>query len=157
LTAEDYSVVDIQNTAPLEVLTGGIWEVNLTDQSRLNMGGGGIAWLGMKGNSTSIIHGGQINNIESWQSVFIVGKDPITGEFILGRHIEMFVKDYTYNTLTKMLKGTWGDDSLFRIQLIDRTQYGYSPAIDNIKFTIIPEPMSMLLFAAGGLLVWRRK
>ena len=56
-----------------------------------------------------------------------------------------------------MLKGTWGDDSLFNIQLIDRTQYGYSPAIDNIKFTIIPEPMSMGLLALGGLLIRRRK
>ncbi len=157
LTAEDHSIVDIQNTAPLEVLTGGIWEVNLTDQSYLNMEGGGVAWLGMKGNSTSIIHGGQINNIDSWQTVSVIGRDPITGESIYNRHIEMIVKDYVYNTQTKILRGTWGDDSLFSIQLIDRTQYGYSPAIDNIKFTIIPEPMSLMLLALGGLVVRRKR
>ena len=77
-------------------------------------------------------------------------RDPITGESIYNRHIEMLVKEYTFNTQTKMLKGTWGDDSLFSIQLIDRTQYGYSPAIDNIKFTIIPEPMSLIYWHSVG-------
>jgi hypothetical protein len=150
LTAEDYSILDIQNTAPFAFGSGGIGDVILTDSSRMNMAGGEIYSLSMKGNSTSTIHGGQINNIDSWQTVSVIGRDPVTQEFIFNRHIEMFVKDYLYNVQTKILKGTWGDDSLFNIQLIDRTQYGYSPAIDNVQFTIIPEPISLLLFAAEG-------
>jgi hypothetical protein len=156
LTTEDYSIVDIQNTAPLQELTGGIWNVDLTDWSRLNMAGGGIKWLGMGNESTAVLSGGRIDNIESWQTVSVIGRDPVTQEFIFNRHIEMFVKNYTYNTLTKILKGTWGDDSLFRIQLIDRTQYGYSPAIENIQFTIVPEPVSLLLLALGGMMIRRR-
>ncbi len=122
----------------------------------MDLTGGQIHILDMADSATAVLRGGRIDNIDSWQSVLIVGKDPITGEFILSRHIEMIVKDYTYNTQTKILKGTWGDDSLFSIQLIDRTQYGYSPAIDNIKFTIIPEPISLALLALGGLLIRRR-
>jgi hypothetical protein len=135
--------VDIQNTAPLEPLSGGIWDVSMTDKSQLNMAGGGIQLLGMGNESAAILRGGRIDNIESWQTALLP-------------HIEMIVKDYTYNTLTKILKGTWGDDSLFSIQLIDRTQYGYSPAIENIQFTIIPEPTTMGLLALGGLLIRRR-
>ncbi len=155
LTAEDYSILDIQNTAPLEPLSGGIWDISMTDKSQLNMAGGGIQLLGMGNESTAILSGGRIDNIESWQMVSVIGRDPITGESIYNRHIEMFVKDYTFNTQTKILKGTWGDDSLFKIQLIDRTQYGYSPAIENIEFTIIPEPACCLIMGLGIIALYR--
>jgi hypothetical protein len=156
LTAEDYSIVDIQNTAPLEPLAGGIGNVSLGDRSRLNMADGGIYWLGMGNESTTILRGGRIDNLESWQTVSVNGRDPVTGEWFYNRHIEMVVKDYLYNAQTKILNGTWGDDSFFKIQLIDRTQYGYSPAIENIQFTIVPEPMSLMLLALGGLLIRKR-
>ncbi len=101
------------------------------------------------------MYGGRIDTLDSWQITWKYEGQP--AELVWIPHIEMLVKDYTYNTLTKILRGTWGDDSLFNIQLIDHTNYGYDPAIDNIKFTIIPEPLSLLLFAAGGLVVCRRK
>jgi hypothetical protein len=146
LDAKDFSTIDLQNTAPFEVDKGGIGILALSDWSRLNMVAGEIYVLGMGNESTAVLSGGRIDNIESWQTV--LGSN---------QHIEMIVKDYSYNTLTKILKGTWGDDSLFKIQLIDRTQYDYSPAIENIKFTIIPEPLTLGLLAIGGLLIRRRK
>jgi hypothetical protein len=156
LDAEDFSTIEIQNTAPFELDKGGVGTLNLTDSSHLNVTMGEIYRLRIAGNATAVLLGGWFDGFDSWQAVSVIGRDPITHEFIYNRHIEMIVKDYTYNALTKILKGTWGDDSLFSIQLIDHTQDHYSPAIDNIKFTIIPEPISLMLLALGGLLIRRR-
>lgn len=156
LDAEDFSTIDIHNTDPFELDKGGVGTLNLTDSSHLNMTMGEIYRLRIAGNATAVILGGWFDAFDSWQSVLIVGKDPITGEFILSRHIEMIVKNYAYNTQTKILNGSWGDASPFSIQLIDHTQDGYSPAIDNIKFTIVPEPITFALIGLGSLLVRRQ-
>lgn len=155
LTVEDYGIVDILNTAPLQWDSGGLVDTNLTDWSHLSFFAGEIANLHISDNAECILYGGRIDTLDSWQITWKYEGQP--AELVWIPHIEMLVKDYTYNTLTKILRGTWGDDSLFNIQLIDHTNYGYDPAIDNIKFTIIPEPLSLLLFAAGGLVVCRRK
>ena len=143
MNGQDFSVLDIFSTSALVLNTGGIWELNLVDSTRLNLIGGQIRNLDIKESSTAVLRGGRIDNIGCWQTVLLP-------------HIEMIVKDYSYNAQTKILKGTWGDDSLFNIQLIDHIQDGYSPAIDNIKFTIIPEPMSLMLIGLGALLIRRR-
>jgi hypothetical protein len=52
--------------------------------------------------------------------------------------LKCLVKDYSYNANTRKLTGTWGDGSAFNIKLINVA--GYDRTIDNIKFTIIPEP-----------------
>jgi hypothetical protein len=67
----------------------------------------------------------------------------------------MIVKEYEYVTSSNMLTGLWVDDSAFSIQLVDQT--GYDPVIDNIAFTVIPEPATLLLFGLGGLLLRRKK
>jgi hypothetical protein len=59
-----------------------------------------------------------------------------------------------YNPANKRLTGTWEDFSKFNIKLVD--YQGYSPTIDNIKFTIIPEPMTLLLIGLGGIMIRRR-
>ncbi|HML76012.1 MAG TPA: PEP-CTERM sorting domain-containing protein, partial [Anaerohalosphaeraceae bacterium] len=64
-------------------------------------------------------------------------------------------KDYSFNSMTSKLTGTWTDNTTFNIQLVNQT--GYSPAIDNIKFTIIPEPATLLLLGLGGVLLRRRQ
>jgi hypothetical protein len=69
-------------------------------------------------------------------------------------HIEFFCRDWLYNPANKRLTGTWGDFSKFNIKLVD--YQGYSPTIDNIKFTIIPEPMTLMLLALGGILIRRK-
>jgi hypothetical protein len=53
-----------------------------------------------------------------------------------------------------MLTGTWQDYSTFNIHLLDRQ--GYSPVMENIQFTIIPEPVSLMLLAVGGMLIRKR-
>jgi hypothetical protein len=101
----------------------------------------------MGNEATAVLSDGRINNLDSWQVAWKYEGQP--AELVWVPHIEMLVKNKTYNTLTKILKGTWGDDSLFNIQLIDRTQYGYSPAIENIQFTIVPEPMTLGIMGLG--------
>jgi hypothetical protein len=63
----------------------------------------------------------------------------------------MVVKDYTYNASTNILAGIWGDDSTFSIQLVDHEYY--DPVIDNIAFTIVPEPATLLLFGLGAVML----
>ena len=64
----------------------------------------------------------------------------------------------TFNSTTRLLTGLWGNGDPFSIYLsaVPNSDYGYSPAIDNIKFTIIPEPASLILLAVGGLLLRRK-
>ncbi len=146
LTCKDYSVAEIKNTSsPLAVDVGGIWDLRLGGYSKTTISGGEINWIDLLGNATMIISGGKINNLQSGQLIE-------TG-FI--KHIEVICKaGYQYNTTTKKLTGVWGDNSAFTIQLWNDPES--RPTIDNIKFTIIPEPMTLALLALGGLLMRRK-
>ena len=85
---------------------------------------------------------GSIDYIDSYQNVSLP-------------HIEMIVKDHSFAAGTNLLTGTWGDDSGFSIQLVN--QAGFDPVIDNIAFTIVPEPATLLLITAGALALRRRR
>jgi len=62
----------------------------------------------------------------------------------------MYVSEYNYDESTRKLTGLWWDDTTFDIQLEDVPQY--ERTIDNIEF-IVPEPVTLLLFGFGGLVV----
>ena len=141
LTGEDNSVLDIRNTSPLVVLSGGLWDVILRDSSHLNFSGGQMSQLNIDDYATAVLSGGLINKIRNYQTAY-------------SPHIEVICKDYLYNATSKILTGTWTNNSTFNTQLIDVA--GYTPTYNNIEFTIIPEPTSLLLLAAGGLLLKRR-
>jgi hypothetical protein len=104
--------------------------------------GGHVNRLDAFWNATAIISGGQINRIAS---------DYV---YASADHIKIICQTHDYNTTTKILTGTWLDNSAFSIQLIDYATY-YSPTIQNITF--IPEPATMLLLSLGGLLLRRKK
>jgi hypothetical protein len=76
-------------------------------------------------------------------------------ELVPDPHIEIVALDWDWDDITNVLTGTWADFSTFDILLVDRD--GYDPVIENITFTIVPEPASLLLIAAGGLLIRRRR
>ncbi len=114
----------------MEILGGDIHEIIFSASTR--------------GTSNNLkISGGKIDILSNFQEI-----DP-------AKNIEIICRDWLYNINIKKLTGTWEDFSTFNIQLVNVT--GYEPTIDNIKFTIVPEPMSLLLLGAGGLLLRKRR
>ncbi|HML76015.1 MAG TPA: PEP-CTERM sorting domain-containing protein [Anaerohalosphaeraceae bacterium] len=149
ITAGGFSVLEIKNTTPYAPFSGGIGTLNLGASSELTYSGGQINTLTISGSATAILSGGQINKIHSYQMVNWWYGQPVD------QHIKMIVKDYAYNDLTKKLTGTWGNNTTFNIQLVDQT--GYDSVINNINFTIIPEPATMLLLGLGCIYLRRRQ
>jgi len=141
IDAWDFSYIEIRDTAPLQMHSGGINVLHLNQTSSLNYYDGETGGLKIYDNATAILQGGQILGIESYQN--------ITG----GPHIEIKSDDYDFNLSTNLLAGTWLDGSAFSITLVDQT--GYDDVIDNIFFT--PEPTSLLLLGLGGLVLRRKK
>jgi hypothetical protein len=148
IVAKDFSYVEVRDTWPLEIDVGGIYTLDIDDNCGLNYYGGETALLSTYDYGVAILQGGSIDYLASHQNV------PHFGENIYP-YIKMIVKEYEYVTSSKMLTGLWVDDSPFSIQLVD--QSGYDPVIDNIAFTVIPEPATLLLFGLGGLLLRRKK
>ena len=149
----DWSQATIEGTDPLiDEFTGGIWELTQADYSFLNFSDGEIHLFDIHAASHAVFSGGRIDEIWSYQSAWAyVGQPP---ELVPDPHIEIVALDWDWDDITNVLTGTWADFSTFDIQLVDRV--GYDPVIENISFTIVPEPASLLLIAAGGLLVRRR-
>ena len=152
-----YSHLKVLSTSPFIAGYGGIWDIRL--YGHMDYFGGQTEELSISGYATANLYGGRIDFISSYQKVFdvIVGWDE-QGNPIFNTHIEMFVRDYEYNPTTMRLTGTWGDFTTFNIKLLDQSSDPrFDPAIDNIKFTIIPEPATILLLCFGGLLTCRKK
>ena len=139
------SYIEVRGTAPLQEFTGGIALLMLQHFSTLNYYGGETGSLRLYDNAKATISGGQIGYIRSFQDV------PMPNN-VAYPHIEIICKTHDYNTSSKLLTGTWFDDSTFSIQLVN--QAGYDPVIDNIRF--IPEPATLLLVGVGGLLLRKR-
>jgi hypothetical protein len=154
LSLSDWSYGKIQNTSPYSVYPrGGIREILLMGYSHLDFYNGDVFTLSLSAYSTAAIYGGQFSEIMSGQSAWKHAGDPPVQ--VPNPHIEIVCRDWLYNAANKRLTGTWGDFSAFNIKLLD--VQGYSPTIDNIQFTIIPEPMSLMLLALGGLLLRRNQ
>ena len=149
--AYDFSYVEVQTTAPLQVNVGGINSLILNKNSTMNYFGGETGGIRFYDDARAVFEGGRIDYISSYQR-------PLSGDWppsYWDKHIEIICKDWSWNELTNLLTGTWADDTAFSIQLVDQT--GYHPAITNIEFTIIPEPVTIALLAIGAVFLKKKR
>ena len=149
-----WSSARIEGTDPLiSEGNGGIWIIDMMSYATLEFLGGDVNHLELGSDSRAVLSGGRIDEIWSQQNVELVQKVD-GGPWVPDPHIEIVCRDWAHDIDTNILTGTWFDFTTFDIQLIDVD--GYDPAIENIFFTI-PEPMSLLLLGAGGLLLRKRR
>jgi len=140
----DESRADICGTSPLLPGRGGIWMIHQFADSGLNVSGGEIGHISVGAYAHARFSGGAIGNLWSLQG--IGSPDP---------HIEVVCREWNWEEATNFLTGIWEDRTAFTIMLHDTA--GYDPVIDNIKFTIIPEPASLAVFGMGAVLAARRR
>jgi hypothetical protein len=113
----------------------------------------GIQRIATNHQSLLYLNGGTIDMLWSNQGFRVSMPDdpPVDPE-----HIFMMVRDYAYDSSTSKLTGTWEDYSTFNIQLVTGPDTTFE-AFDNIAFTIVPEPATLLLISAGAILLRKRR
>jgi hypothetical protein len=149
----DNSQAVIQGTSPLSEDVGGIWDFTSAGYSQLEFSGGGIHEFTIGSYAEAVFSGGRIDKIRSLQQAWVLAGDPPAP--VPYAHITFVcdVDSVVHDVGSNMLTGDWLDGSGFEVQLVDID--GYSRAIDNIQF--IPEPATLLLMGAGGLLLRKRR
>ena len=146
-----WSSARIEGTDPLIAEgNGGIWFIDMMSYATLELLGGEVHHLELGSDSRAVLSGGRIDELWSYQDVELVQKVD-GGPWVPDPHIEIICRDWAHDSLTNILTGTWFDDTVFDIQLIDVG--GYDPAIENIFFT--PEPTTILLLGIGAIAIRR--
>ena len=139
--ANDYSYIEVHNTASLQENIGGIYALDLDDNSTMNYYGGEMGGFNIYDNAEAVFSGGSINYISSYQDSDIK------------KHITFICDVDSVNLTGNLLTGNWLDGSSFSITLLN--QSGYDSVYSNIQF--IPEPATLVLLVLGGLRLHKKK
>ncbi len=126
----------------------GVYDILLGNNAQLLYLNGVTELIATNGNATADLKGGSINYIKSMQYTNMTGADP---------HINIYcLSGYSWieNDPMKGIQGQWWDGSSFRIEFINHAQF--DPVWTNINY-IIPEPATLLLLAAGSLMLRPKK
>ena len=142
IAAYHASYVEVRATDPLNQGIGGIYTLDLYENSTLNYLGGETGAIVLRKNSTAVLQGGSINYLASSQ------------DSDLKKHITFICDVDSVELNGNLLTGNWlGDRGSFSIILED--QDGFDRVYSNINF--IPEPMSLALLGLGGLMLRKLK
>ncbi len=132
----------------INVYGGKMYTLISDEYSTVSMSGGKASTLYVLGNSSTILSGGTINDILNNQ--FVPLDEKIS--------FNILCKTWDWDEDNNILSGYWADDSVFSIRLID-TKWANGDVyrlIDQIDFTIVPEPISILLLSLGGIIVRKK-
>jgi hypothetical protein len=145
------SRIEVWSTStPLGTDVGGIMDLVVGHNARLDYYGGLTEEFSIGQNATAYLYGGRIDGISSYQYVTWIDGKPT------GQHIHIHAQDgwqWKYeNGLIKGVKGLWLDGSAFDIRFIDKA--GYDPVWANVY---IPEPATLLLMGFGAFLLHRKR
>ena len=155
IEARNSSKVEVWSTStPLGTGVGGIMDLCIDDNSRLDYYGGVTEELVTFRNAVAHLQGGRIDGISSAQYVTWVDGEPT------GQHIFIHARDgweWKYeNGKIRGIAGLWLDSGTpFDIRFTTRYEaHGFDPVWANVK--VVPEPASLMLLGLGGLLLRRR-
>jgi hypothetical protein len=154
IEAWNSSKVEVYSTSsPLGTGIGGIMDLMIDDNSRLDYYGGEAEELTVFRNAVAHLHGGRIDGISSAQYVTWIDGEPT------GQHIFIYARDgwewKHENGVIRGIAGSWLDSGTpFDIRFTTLFEPDCDPVWANVK--VVPEPASLLLMALGGLLLRRR-
>ncbi len=113
IEAFDSGYVEIWGSTPLQHV-GGIHAIDLYDNSTMNYYGGETDVLYIRNNAQAVFQGGNVNFIRSFQDaddLVQVGWDEENNVPIFRKHIEMIVRNRSYDLQTHLLTGVWNVDN----------------------------------------------